>query len=129
MAALLKEFQIFKKGRSFMTSVSALNVAALNHDTKERWHKYLEHLSGYKSNVGSSNGDQAIVEAIAKNLAAKDPLPVHFTSHDLREDKRVLITPKARPVFYLEHDFLTISMPMHPASAGAKAAKTSSKKK
>lgn len=126
MTALQKEFKIFKKGRSFKTSISVLNIGAFNNDVKNRWHGYLSDLSKYDSNKPGQNGDVAIVNALIKNLASKSPLPVYFTSHDMRgaaENKRVLIEDSSRPVFYLEIDYLTISVPMQPvAAAKAKAA-------
>ena len=122
MAGLQKEFQIFKKGRPFSTSVAVLNLAAYNNDAKNHWHDLLGNLARHKSNRGKLNGDQAIVDALVKNLAAKNPLPVYFTSHDMRqgeESKKVLITDKAQPVFYIERDYLVISLPMKPFDAAA----------
>jgi hypothetical protein len=126
MVALQKEFKIFKKGRSFKTSVSVLNIGAFNNDVKNRWHSYLGSLSKYPSNKAGQNGDVAIVNALIKNLASKDPLPVYFTSHDMRgapENKRVLIEDRGRPVFYLDVEYLTVSIPMQPVAA-AKARKS-----
>src|ERR1700741_895973 len=76
MAALQKEFVIFKKGRPFATSVAVLNLAAYNNEPKNHWHDMLGNLDGHKSNRGKMNGDEAIVDALVKNLAAKKPLPV-----------------------------------------------------
>lgn len=116
MVALQKEFEIFKEGRRFETSISVLNLTGLsNHDTKNRFHKYLASLRKAKSNIARQNGDVAIVGAIIKNLAAKKPLPVYFELHDLNEGKdnnRVLITPNARPLFYMKQDYLVISLPL-----------------
>jgi hypothetical protein len=131
MAALQKEFQIFKKGRPFSTSVAVLNLAAYNNDAKNHWHDLLGTLKKHPSNRGTLNGDEAIVDALVKNLAARKPAPVYFTSHDMREggpdSKKVLITEKGRPVFYIERDYLVISLPMQPWSgeepAKAKTAK------
>jgi len=120
MVALQKEFKIFKKGRSFRTSISALSLGTWNHDAKNRWLNYLATLSKYESNIPKQNGDVAIVNAIVKNLAAKEPLPIYFTSHDMRgpkENNRVIVSAKGRPVFYLEVDYLTISLPMQPVTA------------
>jgi len=127
MAALQKEFEIFKKGRPFATSVAVLNLAAYNNDAKNHWHDLLGTLLKHKSNRGKLNGDQAIVDALVKNLKSKTPLPVYFTSHDMRkgeEAKKVLITEKGRPVFYIERDYLVVSFPMKPwdEDAGRQAA-------
>ncbi len=130
MVALQKEFKIFKKGRSFMMSVRVLNIGAFNNDVKNRWHDYLESLAKHPSNKAGKNGDQAIVDALVKNLAAKSPLPVHFDSHDLREDDRVLVTDRSKPRHYMDADFLTISLPMKPFDAAGKdGAKVPKKKK
>jgi hypothetical protein len=137
MVELQKEFKIFKRGRPFRTSVSVLNIGAFNNDVKNRWNNYLGTLSKYPSNKAGQNGDVAIVNALIRNLASQDPLPVYFTSHDMRgaaENKRVLIEDRARPVFYLDVDYLTISVPMQPVAAAkarkaAGAAKTGKKAK
>lgn len=126
MRALQKEFAIFKKGRPFARSVAVLNLAAYNNDAKNHWHDLLGQLDRHKSNRGKLNGDEAIVDALVKNLAAKNPLPVYFTSHDMRlggESQKVLITDKGRPLFYIERDYLVISVPMKPwAEDGARSA-------
>lgn len=126
MAALQKEFKIFKKGRPFYLSVRVLNFGAFNNDVKNRWLQYLESLRKHPSNKAGLSGDAAIVNALVKNLGAKTPLPVHFESHDMRADERVLVTDKARPVHYLDVDYMTISLPMKPYDAAA--AKTSKSK-
>lgn len=126
MTALQKEFKIFKKGRPFNLSVSVLNLAAYNNDAKNHWHELLGNLHRHESNKAGANGDQAIVAALIRNLGSKAPLPVYFTSHDMRagkESERVLITDKARPLFYIERDYLVISLPMKPVDAGAKRAR------
>jgi hypothetical protein len=128
MVALQKEFKIFKKGRSFKTSCAVLNLGARNNEVKNRWQALIGNLVKHDSAVKGQNGDAAIVAAIIKNLASKAPLPVYFTSHDMRGDKvnaQVKITDKARPVHYLEQDYLSISLPMQPVSA---VKKTSAKK-
>jgi hypothetical protein len=130
MAALQKEFQIFKKGRPFATSVAVLNLAAYNNDAKNHWHDLLGNLKSHKSNRGKLNGDAAIVDALVKNLAAKKPLPVYFASHDMRaggDHAKVLVTDKGRPVFYIERDYLVVSIPMQPWDAAP--AKPPKKKK
>ncbi len=122
MVALQKEFEIFKPGRSFDTSMSVLNLTGLsNAETKARFHRYLNSLRKVKSNVTGKSGDAAIVEALAKNLAAKKPLPVYFELHDLNASKdstRVLITDKARPLFYMKQDYLVVSLPLGLPKAG-----------
>jgi len=135
MAALQKEFKIFKKGRSFKTSVAVLNIGSSNAEAKNRLHDYFANLSKHDSNVAKLNGDEAIVAAIVRNLAAKSPLPVYFTFHDMRAEKgntRVLIDEKGRPVPFFNRDYLTVSFPtlaQKPAKSAAKpAAKPAAKK-
>ena len=124
MVALQKEFKIFKKGRSFSTSCAVLNLGARNNEVKNRWQNLLGNLPKHDSNVRGQNGDAAIVAAIMKNLASKTPLPIFFTSHDMRgtkENTEVKITAKTRPIHYLEQDYLSVSLPMQPISAVKKA--------
>jgi hypothetical protein len=129
MVALQKEFKIFKKGRSFMMSVRLLNVGAFNNDAKNRWHDYLASMAERPSNKAGKNGDAAIVDALVKNLASKSPLPVHFSSHDMREDERVLIADKAKPLHYMNADYLSVSLPMKPYDPTRESAAKPAKKK
>ena len=125
MAALQTEFKLFKKGRAFKTSCAALNLGARNNEAKNRWYKFLTSLQKHESNVKGLDGDQAIVAAIVKNLGTTKPLPIFFTSHDMRGDKansQVKITGISRPIHYLEQDYLTISLPMQPLVAVKKPA-------
>ena len=133
MVALQKEFKIFKKGRSFRTCVSALNIGAFNAEARNRLLEYFGNLGQHESNVPGQNADVAIVNALAKNLASKSPLPVYFTYHDMRAAKgntRVLITDNSRPVPYFQQDYLTISLPTKAyagnARGGSKAASKAS---
>ena len=116
MVALQKEFEIFRAGRSFESSVTALNLAGLhNPETKSRFHRYLGSLRKVKSNVAGKSGDAAMVGALIDNLTAKKPLPVYFELHDLTASKdgnRVLITAKARPLFYMKQDYMVVSLPL-----------------
>lgn len=130
MVALQKEFKIFKKGRSFKTSVAVLNIGASNAEARNRLHDYFANLAKHDSNVTGQNGDVAIVNALVRNLASKSPVPVYFTFHDMRAEKgntRVLITEKDRPVPYFARDYLTISFPTLPLKAAKSAAKPAAK--
>ncbi len=123
MVALQKEFKIFKKGRSFKASCAALNLGSRNNEVKTLWHSLLANLTRHPSAKKGEDGDTAIVNALLKNLAANAPLPVYFTSHDMRgeaSNAEVKITPKSRPLHYMEQDYMTISLPMQPASAAKK---------
>lgn len=124
MVALQKEFNIFKRGRSFKTSVGALNIGAQNTEAKNRLLDYFGNLSKHESSVAKQNGDVAIVNALIRNLAAKTPLPVYFTFHDMRAAKgntRVLIDEKGRPLPFFKRDYLTISFPTLPHELDGKA--------
>ena len=128
MVALQKEFKLFKKGRSFKTSCAVLNLGARNNEVKNLWQSLLGNLYKHESNQKTQNGDAAIVNAIIKNLASATPLPVYFTSHDMRgakDNAQVKIIAKSQPIHYLEQDYLSISLPMQPISA---VKKPSSKK-
>lgn len=130
MVALQREFKIFKKGRSFKTSVAVLNIGAANAEARNRLHDYFTNLAKHDSNVTGQNGDVAIVNALVKNLASKTPAPVYFTFHDMRAEKgntRVLIMEKARPVPYFDRDYLTVSFPTLPLKAAKPAAKPAAK--
>ena len=130
MVELQKEFQIFKEGRSFATSVSALHIGGgANHEAKNRFYAYLNYLRREPSNVKGKKGDAAIVSAIVRNLAAKKPLPVYFSNHDMRESEGVIIKEKARPLFYMDQDYLWVSFPSAPRTEGGKAAKKPAKPK
>jgi hypothetical protein len=116
MVEMQKEFEIFRSGRTFDTSIAALNLSGMhNPETKSRFHRYLNSLRKVKSNVAGSSGDAAMVGAIIANLATKKPLPVYFELHDLnaaKDGNRVLITAKGRPLFYMKQDYMIISLPL-----------------
>ncbi|AMO23511.1 hypothetical protein GCM10027034_39770 [Ramlibacter solisilvae] len=132
MIKLQSEFGIFKEGRSFESSIAALNLAGQNHqEVKERFHGYLRSLRRAKSNLSGLNGDQAIVKSLVQNLAAKKPLPVYFELHDMNGadgGNRVLITGAARPLFYMKQDYMVVSLPLG-ADDGKPAAKAKPKAK
>jgi hypothetical protein len=130
MVELQKEFELFKQGRHFATSVKSLHIGGgANHQAKNRFYRYLEHLQREKSNVPGVKGDAAIVAAIVKNLAAKKPLPVYFSNHDMRESEGVIIREKARPLFYMKRDYLWISLPSAPHEEKPRAKKARPRKK
>jgi hypothetical protein len=137
MAAVQKEFGIFKEGRSLRTSAMALHLGnGSNHEVKNRFYGYLANLRRQKSNVKGQNGEVAIVKALLKNFAAKKPLPVYFDFHDMRgggDNQGVIVREKGMPLFYMDQAYLWISLPMQPRSgmeeeAPAKPAKPAKKK-
>lgn len=133
MVALQKEFKIFKRGRSFKTSAAVLNIGGgSNNAARNRLQEYFGNLSQHASNVTGQNGDEAIVNALIKNLAADKPLPVLFTYHDMRAEKgntRVLINRKERAISYFPHEYLVISFPTREATASRKAVAASKSKR
>jgi len=126
IVALQKQFRIFQRKRSFKDSVALLNLGGLwSARAKNRWYALLEDLDSYKSNVDGMNGNDRIVHAIIENLASADPLPIYFKAHDSRASeaaKRVIAGEEARPLFYLEQNYLTISLPMKPRSSRSRNA-------
>lgn len=121
MVEIQKEFGIFKEGRSLRTSAMALHLGnSSNHEVKNRFYRYLGNLRRQKSNVAGLNGEAAIVKALVKNLKAKKPLPVYFDFHDMRgagEGRGVIVRDKGRPLFYMDQEYLWISLPMQPRTA------------
>ena len=130
LAPLDKEFGIFRQGRSFESSVATLNLGAWNKAARKGWHDYLKTLDLYDSNQGILDGDAAIVQALTRNFASSSPLPVYFTAHDMREPGQniVIVTESARPLFYMDADYLVVSFPMQPASAANPAKPARSRK-
>jgi hypothetical protein len=134
MIKLQEQFGIFKEGRTFEASITALNLAGQTHqEVKDGFHSYLRSLRRAKSNMAGLDGDKAIVKSLVKNLSAKKPLPVYFELHDLNaadSDNRVLITPSGRPLFYMDQDYMVVSLPLGATGAKpAKAKKTKAKPK
>lgn len=128
MIELQKEFKIFKKGRPFRVSVAVLNIGGGHNELKTLMHQYLDNLSSHASEKPNQNGDEAIVAAMIRNLAAAEPLPVYFTFHDMRAEKgntRVLITERGRPLPFVARDYLTISLPMMAPKASPPKKKAS----
>ena len=117
--AIQAEFNIFDVDRPLVQSLRALGVGgAWNPHAKRKWYMALRRLDHYPSNVAGLTGGKAIAKTLADHLASDNPRPVHFKAHDTRaEGAQVLITQRARPVFYLEEDYLVISIPMTPRSA------------
>lgn len=124
MAEIQKEFGIFKKGRPLQQSLRALNLMPVDNAVRQRWLTLIERLGDHPSNHNGDNGNEAIVNALLENFTSARPLPVFFTSHDMQgkqvKDSPVLITHGARPVHYLEVDYLVISLPMQSKEAAAR---------
>jgi hypothetical protein len=116
MIALQREFQIFAPGRSFRSSAAIMNLGGFwSSRARNRWYKLLDDLVSYESNYRGYNGDQAVVHAIIDDLRSRAPLPVLFRAHDSRKEARmVLVGSEKSPVFYIDTEYLTISLPMRP---------------
>jgi hypothetical protein len=123
--AIQAEFNVFDVNRPLVESLRALGVGGLwNPHVKRKWYMALRRLDHYPSNFQGMDGGKAIAQALADHLQDADPNPVHFTAHDAggAGGAQVLITLKDRPVFYLDQDFLTVSIPLTPRQAAAAAA-------
>jgi hypothetical protein len=115
MVDLQKKFSVFSMKHSFRDSVDLLGLAGLwNTGIKSRWDRLLESYKKVPSDKKGRTGDQRIVSALMENLAAKNPLPVHFTAHDSRKNPRVTVRSKDMAIFYMHETFLVVSLPMKP---------------
>lgn len=117
IAALQKEFEIFRKGRPFRDSAAVLGLTGhFGGPAKDRWLEYLAKLPDMDSDKEGVKGDPRIVDALIDNLERDNPLPCYMQAYDgrTREPGLVIITEES-PVFFLESvTFLTISLPMRP---------------
>lgn len=129
MVEIQKEFGIFKKGRPLHQSLRALNLLPTNNAVRQRWLTLIEKLGKHPSNREGESGSEAIVNALLENFASARPLPVFFTTHDMQGkgvgQSPVLITHGARPLHYLEVDFLVVSLPMQSKEAAERSRKSS----
>jgi hypothetical protein len=114
--AIQAEFEVFRAGRPLVQSLRALGLGGhWNGALKRKWFKLLNRLDKLPSEDPALSGGQAIVAALVEHLKDLDPMPVHFKAHDAAGQAggaRVLIIRKDRPIFYIQKDFLTISIPM-----------------
>lgn len=118
IAALHKEFEIFREGRPFVQSAALLGLTGrYSGPAKDRWLEYLLRLPRIKSDIDEVNGDERIVRGIMENLQRDAPLPCYMRACDGRANEPgLVIVAEEHPVFYLEStSFLTISLPMRPA--------------
>ena len=125
IAALQREFEIFRTDRPFSKSAALLGLGGFyNARAKNRWFTLLKRLP--------KNGDQQIADALVENFKRRKPLPCYMRSHffvDARSDQnRVIITEREEPLFYLQQEYLVFSLPMAPRpqlTRGVKKAKKS----
>ena len=120
IAELQYEFQIFRPDRTFAQSAKLLGLGGLqNNRAKNRWFTLLNVLPRLGSNKAGETGDQRIVNALIANFAPAPggkQLPCFMKAHDSRGDYGpiVIVLEVDRPIFYIEKDYLTISLPMKP---------------
>ncbi|SFJ60794.1 hypothetical protein [Bradyrhizobium sp. Gha] len=117
MAALQKEFEIFKVGRPFVESAKLLGLGGLqNNRAKNRWFALLTWLQKIPSDDPGEYGDPRIVKALIANLVPGGAqLPCFMTAHDSRKGLGLkVVVSVGQPIFYIPRDHLTISLPMAP---------------
>jgi hypothetical protein len=125
IAALQREFRIFRRRRKFALSAKLLGLGGIgNNRAKNRWFELLDNLSKVPSDRAGQTGDQRIVNALIANFAPenKKPLPCFMKAHDARDKSgfgpKVVVLENDRPIFYIERPYLTISLPMAPRRRG-----------
>lgn len=125
IAALQREFEIFRPGRPFVKSAALLGLTGSGYGPpKERWVAYLEKLPKMNSDQAGVTGDERIVEALVENFRRPTgPLPCLLQPHDGRMVAPGLVTvSQERPLFYLESvEFLLIRLPMRPSGGPGEA--------
>ncbi|HEX3348820.1 MAG TPA: hypothetical protein VHS58_12040 [Acetobacteraceae bacterium] len=128
IAALQREFQIFRGGRPFVETARLLGLGGIANDpAKNWWFEQLAKLPHFASDT-SENGDERIVNALIANLARDQPLPCSMRAHDGREmdASRVIVSENATPLFFFDYrNYLTISLPMRPSTGSATQAGSS----
>lgn len=125
VAVLQKEFEIFRTGRPFLDSAALLGLGGLvSSPAKDRWLEYLARLPKMQSNDPNASGDEHIVASLLRNFTRRQPLPCYMQAVDGRLSEPGLVTvTETTPLFYLESvKFLTISLPMRPATPSKRAA-------
>jgi len=113
IVALQKEFQIFSGKHSLRQSFALLGIVPADKAERERWYRFLNKLSSYKSDQ-SENGHDRIVGALAEALEAKQPMPVYFGVHAASENNRITVTT-GRPIVFSLATYSIISIPTTPA--------------
>jgi hypothetical protein len=118
LKSLQQAFQIFSDKHSLADSFAVLGLGGFwNPTLKNKFYEYLNGLSRERFAIDGTDtgeaGDRGVVTALQKNFELDVPLPVHFTTHRLDEDPRVLAY-HGKAIIYMEDDYLTISFPMTP---------------
>jgi hypothetical protein len=122
IAKLQEEFEIFGPKRPFSEGAALLGLGGIyNALAKNRWLDLLRNLP--------DEGDQKIADALVANFKKKQPLPCYMQAHDSRAkgENRVIIVEGDAALFYLDQEYLMISLPMAPRPK--QTAKKAKKKK
>ncbi len=131
IAALQKQFTIFKPGRPFLESAALLGLGGtVSGPAKDRWIGYLAKLPKMQSDDPAQNGDERIVNALVANFRKRSPLPCFMQAYDGRtRQPGLVVVDEAMPLFYLAPTkFLVISLPMRPDPASAATAEPKSRR-
>jgi hypothetical protein len=125
MAKLQDEFKIFRRDRLFSDSAAILGLGGFdNARAKNRWFTLLRRLP--------RNGDQQLANAMVANFRRRKALPCYMRAHFFEDPKsdsnRVIITEGEDPLFYLEQEYLVISLPMAPRTKPTRGTKKKAKK-
>lgn len=123
IGALQAEFGIFDPPHTFAECATLLGLGGLqNNRAKNRWFKLLSVLPSLPSDKASENGDQRIMNALKANFdKGGAQRPCFMKAHDSRGEygPKVIVTVPDKPIFYIEKEYLTISLPMKPGGKPA----------
>ncbi len=122
MVGLQKEFKIFSPRHTLASAAALLDLAPEGKD-RRGWFLFLNGLKKVPSDVTRLNGHDRIVSALKKNLDAKSPMQVHFTSHPATSNPGVIVTLE-RPFSYSRTEYLTVSAPTGRAGGGKSKSKS-----
>jgi hypothetical protein len=120
MVSLQREFRIFSQEHSLEQAFALLNIGPQQEwPQRSGWHDYLStDLKQFPSDDQThGNAHDRIVAVLQENLESSDPLPVHFTCHDASAaNPGVLIIRDDQPLAFSRRRYLTISLPIIPAT-------------
>jgi len=115
MLALQREFKVFSEEHTLEHAFGLLNMAPTDNWAHRRgWYRYLDSLKRRPSDKPPQNGHDRVISALKEHLAADQPVPVHFASHDSGKDDRVKVSRPRAALVYSMQEFLIISLPMTP---------------
>lgn len=115
MLELQREFKVFSEEHSLKDAFGLLNMAPTDNWAHRRgWYRYLDYLKGQPSDRPTENGHDRVISALKEHLAANQPVPVHFRSHNSEKNDRVRVLRPRHALVYSLLEFLIISLPMTP---------------